>query len=543
RPMVVALNQIDLAKRRGIEIDTKKLEEMLGVPVVPTVAIRGTGLHELLQTVVDVVEGKTSAEGVKPEYHPQLESRIEKLVPLAESVEKDYPPRWTSIKLLEGDEEIEKRIMRRDERVVQASAILREEIEHLFKESSSEFIAFERYASIGRILDECQNFKTPEKLGYGERLDALTTHKVWGYLIMAGVLFSIFAAIFVIGDLLSGLINNALSGLGPLIIEGLGGGPIAEFIWLGPVQGVVAGITIALPFLIPFFIFLAILEGTGYLARIAFLMDTAMHRMGLHGKAFIPLMLGYGCNVPACLGCRVMESHRDRLIAVFAVTLVPCAAVTVVVLGLVGSYLGIGHAVLLYLFNLLIIFLLGRIAFKTVPGEPVGLIMEMPPYRVPSAKVVLRQTWARLKDFIIVAFPFIIIGSMILEGLRISGLLESIGDIFSPMTVGWLGLPVVAGVVLMFGILRKELSLIMYANLIGATSPIIDFSTAMTPVQMVVFTLVVMFFVPCIATLATLVREIGWKRTGIIALVELGLALLIGGLAFRALILFQGILG
>jgi ferrous iron transport protein B len=535
RPMVIALNQMDLARKKGIEINVDKLEEMLGVPVIPTVAIRSTGLHELLEAVVGVADGDISGDGVTPLYNPQLESRIETLELLVEDVEGEYPSRWISLKLLEGDEDISKRIGTKGGGVVDASTALQEELEDQFDQSSSELIASERYLYVGKVVDACQEITAPSELSWGERLDAVTTHGVWGYLIMVGVMFSIFATIFILGDLLSRSIDDAFSGLGPAVIDGLGGGPIAEFIWSGPLLGIVAGVTIALPFLIPFFIFLAILEGTGYLARIAFLMDSAMHRMGLHGKAFIPLMLGYGCNVPACLGCRVMETHRERLVAVFVVTLVPCAAVTVVVLGIVGTYVGIEYAFLLYMFNLLVIFILGRIAFKSLPGEPIGLIMEMPQYRVPSAEVVVRQTWARLKDFIIVAFPFIIIGSLVLSGLRIAGLLDPIGDALSPITVGLLGLPVAAGIVLIFGVLRKELTLIMFATLIAPAAGSVDFSTVMDPVQMIVFTLVVMFYVPCIATLAVLVREIGLKRTGIIVVVELLLALLIGSVAFRLL--------
>jgi ferrous iron transport protein B len=535
RPMVIALNQMDLARKKGIEIDVEKLEEMLGVPVIPTVAIRSTGLHELLQAVVGVTEGHVSADGVMPEYSSQLESRILTLSSLVKNVEKEYLSRWVSIKLLEGDENIIERIGRTEGIAVDASVALQGELEDVFDQSGSEIIASERYLFVGKVVDACQEITTPAELGWGERLDEVTTHGVWGYLIMIGVMFSIFATIFILGDLVSRTIDDAFSGLGPAVISGLGGGPIAEFIWSGPLLGIVAGVTIALPFLIPFFVFLAILEGTGYLARIAFLMDSAMHRMGLHGKAFIPLMLGYGCNVPACLGCRVMETHRERLVAVFVVTLVPCAAVTVVVLGIVGTYVGIEYAFLLYMFNLLVIFVLGRIAFKSIPGEPIGLIMEMPAYRVPSAGVVLRQTWVRLKDFIIVAFPFIIVGSLILSALRIAGLLDPIGDVLSPITVGLLGLPVAAGVVLIFGVLRKELTLIMFATLIAPATGSVDFSTVMDPVQMIVFTLVVMFYVPCIATLAVLVREIGLKRTSIIVVVELLLALLIGAVAFRVL--------
>jgi ferrous iron transport protein B len=538
RPMVIALNQMDLARKKGIEIDVEKLEEMLGVPVIPTVAIRSTGLHELLEAVVGVANGDISADGVTPGYGPQLESRIETLEPEIKELEVEYPSRWISFKLLEGDEEIQKLIQAKSASLVDAFTSLQEELEDRFDLSGSELVASERYFYVGKVVDACQEITAPSEISWGERLDAVTTHGVWGYLIMTGVMFSIFSTIFILGDFLSRSIDDAFSGLGPAVINALGGGPIAEFIWSGPLLGIVAGVTIALPFLIPFFIFLAILEATGYLARIAFLIDSAMHRMGLHGKAFIPLMLGYGCNVPACLGCRVMETHRERLVATFVVTLVPCAAVTVVVLGIVGAYVGIEYAFLLYMFNLLVIFILGRIAFKSLPGEPVGLIMEMPQYRVPSAKVVVRQTWTRLKDFIIVAFPFIIIGSLVLSGLRIAGLLDPIGDALSPVTVGLLGLPVAAGVVLIFGVLRKELTLIMFATLIAPATGSVDFSTVMDPVQMIVFTLVVMFYVPCIATLAVLVREIGLKRTSVIVVVELLLALLIGAVAFRLLDLF-----
>lgn len=535
RPMVIALNQMDLARKKGIEIDIKKLEEMLGVPVVPTVAIRNTGLHELMEAVVRVAEGRAPKKGSIAEYSSQVESRIGALIPYVSKVEKDYPPRWVSIKLLEGDENIVARTEKEAPGAVEASVVLQGELEDVFDQTASEIIASERYLVVGRVVDACQEITSPGVLGWSEKLDAITTHMVWGYLIMAGIMFSIFITIFLLGDLLSGALDDALSGLGPAVVEGLGGGPVAQFIWEGPLLGIVAGVTIALPFLIPFFIFLALLESTGYLARIAFLMDSAMHRMGLHGKAFIPLILGYGCNVPACLGCRVMETHRERLVAVFAVTLVPCAAVTVVILGTVGTYVGIGYAFLLYIFNLFVIFVLGRIAFKSLPGEPIGLIMEMPPYRVPSVGVVLRQTWARLKDFVIIAFPFIIVGSMILSAMSLADLLDPLSDFLAPLTVGLLGLPAITGVVLIFGVLRKEMTLVMLATLIVPIVGSSDFSLIMDPVQMIVFALFVMFYVPCIATLAVLVREIGWKRTGIIVVVELVLALVIGAVAFRVL--------
>jgi ferrous iron transport protein B len=278
---------------------------------------------------------------------------------------------------------------------------------------------------------------------------------------------------------------------------------------------------------VPFYILLALLEDSGYLPRAAFLMDNLMHKMGLHGKAFLPLMLGYGCNVPACIGCRIMETERERFLAAFVVTLIPCAARTVVILGLVGRYVGLHAALALYAFDLILIFALGRIAFKVLPGEPVGLIMEMPLYKRPLIKNIALKTWSRTRDFIYIAFPIIIIGSILLEALRLSGFVNYIVEASNPLMSGWLGLPAVASIPLIFGVLRKELTLIMLSELIPLDS--------LTPVQMVVFSLVIMLYIPCVATIATCKREFGWKKALGIALVDIALALFIGGIAYRIL--------
>jgi ferrous iron transport protein B len=260
-------------------------------------------------------------------------------------------------------------------------------------------------------------------------------------------------------------------------------------------------------------------------------MDNLMHKMGLHGKAFIPVMLSFGCNVPGCLGCRIMETTRERLLTAFVVTLVPCAATSVIILGLVGNFVGIEWALGLYAINLVIIFVLGRIAFKALPGEPTELIMEMSEYRMPHLKTVAKQTWFRLREFIVMAFPLIIAGSFVIKIAEVANLLQPIANIFSPVTVTWLGLPAVTGIALIFGVLRKELTLIMLATLLGTT----NFALVMTPAQMIVFTLVVMLYIPCVATIGALIKEFGWKKAALITVLEVALALLLGGIAFRLL--------
>jgi ferrous iron transport protein B len=263
-------------------------------------------------------------------------------------------------------------------------------------------------------------------------------------------------------------------------------------------------------------------------------MDRPCHTIGLHGKACIPLLLSFGCNVPACVGCRIMETKRDRFIAIFLSTLVPCSARTVVILGLVGAYVGIQWALGLYLFDFILIFLIGRLLNRILPGMSVGIIMEMPPYRLPSGKVIVKQAWNRFKPFLITALPLIIIGSIIIEAMRITNILSLVSNALSPITVAWLGLPAFTGFLFIFGVLRKEAALILLMTAAGT----LQIQSVMSPEQMIVFALVIMLYIPCIATIAALVRETGWKNATLITLTEVGLAIFIGGIAFRILTIF-----
>ena len=286
-----------------------------------------------------------------------------------------------------------------------------------------------------------------------------------------------------------------------------------------------------MPYIGPFYLALSVLEDSGYLARVAFLMDSAMHTMGLHGKAFIPVMLGFGCNVPAVLGARIMETERERLICAFVGSLVPCAARSIVIMGLVASYLGFRWALLLYLIDFALIFILGRLAYRVAPDEPVGLIMEMPGYRMPSLRTTAQRTWFRLRGFIYEAFPIMVAGNFVIQIAAALGLLRLVEEALSPVTVGWLGLPAAAGVVLVFGVLRKELTLILLGSLMGS----MNFASFLSPVQMFVFAFVVMIYVPCIATIAALVKEFGAKNAAIMSLVEIAVAVLLGGVILRLL--------
>jgi len=529
-PLIIALNQMDMAEKKGIKIDYEKLEKILGVPVVPTVAIKGEGIYELLKRAIEVIEKKA----IKPaavKYGEEIEERIRRLIDALKDTQLKYPVRWIAIKLLEGDEQVEKEIEKLNPRILELAEKLAEEIEKIHGHPCPTVITSERYEAAGRIARNVQQILPRIKPSLRERIHTLTTHSVAGYLIMALVVLGIFQTIFSFGDYTSELLSDILYSYEPLFEQFLGSGFLKEIIWGGVMEGIIANITIALPYIIPFYIILYTLEDSGYMARIAFLTDTLMHKIGLHGKAFIPIMLGYGCNVPACLGCRIMETERERFLAAFVVTLIPCAARTVIILGLVGAFLGMQWALALYIIDLAIVFLLGRLAFKALPGEPTALIMEMPDYRIPHLKTIVKQTWFRLREFLEISFPLIIVSSVIIKLVEVYGLLKPLSQILSPITVNWLGLPEITGVTLIFGILRKELTLIMLAALLGTT----NFQAVLTPLQMFVFTLVVMLYIPCIATIAACTREFGWKKALTITVIEILFAILAGGLAYRFL--------
>jgi len=540
-PIVMALNQMDFAAKKGLKINIDTLSKVLGIKIIPTVAGAGSGITELLSKVVTEATKEKTNRKTKLLYGKEIEERIQTIQNLVTAEVPElcavYPARWIAIKLFEQDADIVAKAEASPigKAVVKQVRALTNELEKVHGETAPVIMASERYALASKITKDAVTIEAIPRISIEQKLASVTTHKVTGYLILAGIVAIVFGIIFSGGNFLSEILGNVLSLLSVSIQTSLSSmlpSAAVDLIVNGLVGGVAAGITIALPYIVPFYIVLSFLEDSGYLPRAAFLMDNVMHKIGLHGKAFIPLILGYGCTVPACIGCKIMETHRERFLAAFVVMLIPCAARTVVILGLVGQHVGLGAVIGLYVFDLILVFALGRIAFKALPGEPVGLIMEMPNYKLPSAKTIALKTWNRTKDFIYVAFPIIIIGSLLVEGFALSGLMSYFVDAASPLMVWWLGLPAVAAIPLLFGVLRKELTLIMLATVLGSVGLSI---ISLSPVQMIVFTLVVMIYVPCIATIAACKKEFGWKKALAIAAIDIALALFIGGVAFRIL--------
>lgn len=363
-----------------------------------------------------------------------------------------------------------------------------------------------------------------------DRVDDVLLHPFWGYVGMILILYAFFQLVYGVGVLVEQPLMATLEQVTAQISLWMGEGKLLTELTIGAVEGVIAGLGIVLPYLVPFLFGLGLLEDIGYMARVAFLMDALMHRIGLHGKAIVPFILGYGCNVPAVMSTRTLEDPKERFVAAALATLVPCAAILSVVFGLVAFYLGPLVALILYLFNIFVIALVGRILTLMIPEDTPGLILEIPPYRIPTLQTVMQKAWFRIREFLVEAWPLLIAGSAILALANYFNAAVFFNNILRPVT--WtLGLPSATGVPLIFGIFRKELSLVMLGQALGSMS----FDTVLTSVQMITFTVFVMFYVPCLATLSALRRELGTRAmfiiTGMTVVIAMVTALLARGVA------------
>ncbi|MFX1311864.1 MAG: ferrous iron transport protein B [Promethearchaeota archaeon] len=580
-PIILAINQMDLLQRRNLKLNLKKLEEIFKLPVIPLVAIHGVGVHRLLEETIElVVYHKTSAhyiqDGIKIHeklshkgksvnesisikksfkfpnlssilsYGKEVEDKIHDIIDKIDTFSEyfsqyNYPSRFLAIKILENDEEIIKLFQTNEKTnyILEIVDKYREELENYHGEDISTIISSEIYTNINQIIEKVLILKdaAEKKAIWAEKLNHITTHSFWGYIILALILAGIYFFTSLVGGFFSGLIDDFYGFLSDNIYKIYSEDDLGvKLLWEGAIGGVFGAIGGVLVFVVPFFLIIEILQDSGYLPRAAFLMDRFMHFIGVHGKTIIPMILGFGCNVPACTGCRIMETVREKKISIALTSLVPCAAVMAVVLGLVGKYLGFWWVLILIVINFIVIVIIGKILNKIMPGQCTELIMEMHEYRIPNYSVILKQTWIRSREFIYKAMPIIIITGILLEILYMFRILDPINESLKPITVFWLGLPVITGIFLIYGILRKELTLVLLALL--ANSMNVSLLELLSPIQMIIFSLVTMLYIPCFATIVIIAKETNWKYALQISLLEIGIALLIGGIINWGFILF-----
>ncbi|MFW6123524.1 MAG: ferrous iron transport protein B [Thermodesulfobacteriota bacterium] len=521
-PMVVVLNMMDEAARKGISLKPTKLSHLLGVPVVTTVASQGKGLTELLENAVEAA--RVQVRPVQVVFSRDVEEEIAELSDNLEfkiAEDLDLPWRFFMVKLLEDDPYLLEEVERRDPDLLPIVKNYQIILGQTHGRPPEMVIASERHALAVNIFEQVAKVAPARKPGWRERLDFIATHKVWGYVVLAAILALFFQVVFRLGQVGEEFFLSYLELALNLTRDWLGAGTLGYYLLgEGLFMGIFGGVAIVLPYLVPFLLGLALLEDSGYLPRVAFLMDNLMHRLGLHGKSIIPFILGYGCSVPAVMAARILESARDRFVVSLLAILIPCSARTVIIFALVAYAIGPFYALGVYFLNLLVIAVLGRISTWILPEVSPGLIMEIPEYRRPTWSNVLQKSWRSLKDFVVVAWPILIIGSVILSLLKYYDLDRYINLGLEPLTAV-LGLPAAVGTTLIFGIMRKELSLVMLAAALGTT----EIQAVLTQTQLLTFTVFVLFYIPCAATIAALGREIGWRGAAAAVVVSLALAL------------------
>ncbi len=548
-PVVLGVNMVDVAKREGIEFDAHVLEAALGLPVVPMVASRNEGVAELLAAAAAVADGARDYAPDRPEIAAAHRPVYERMVELVDGAVPDgVPTDWAALKLLEGDREItdRARVWLPPGRWAGVHALLREHEDAVLD------VAGARYEWIGRMVRAAVRRPRLGQVSFTDRFDRLATHPGWGLALLLGVFGAVFWLTFsVAGPVQAWLEDTVVSAAAAALAGALADAPA----WLSGllVDGMLAGAGIVVtfvPILFVFFLALGFLEDTGYQSRMAYVMDRFMHRLGLHGKSFLPLFLGFGCNVPAVMGSRVIESRPARLLTIMLTPFVPCSARLLVLAFLVPLFFPAFPALVawgLVVLNLLVLVLIGllldRLAFRR---ERLAFIMEMPLYHVPNPRTILLFALNNVWTFMKRAATLIVVVSMVIwllvsyPGEHVNqSYLATFGKALEPVGA-WMGLDWRLIVATLSAFVAKENSIAALGIIFGTEGEGLGttLSALITPASALAFLVVNMLFVPCIATVAAVKQETrSWSWTGASAGLMLATALLFGVLVYQVAVL------
>ncbi|MBN2361094.1 MAG: ferrous iron transport protein B [Deltaproteobacteria bacterium] len=525
RPMVVALNMVDDASRKGIEIDADRLARALGVPVVATNGKTGDGVAQLFATAL-AQRKSPGAERLLTRGAAWFDGAVDAIGARLVAADPALQPErhLLAIKLLERDPLVRERLrsvlgadgwaqIEDQIAALEAQGGQRSELAVSAVRHNLAFVLFEQVARVGR---------TPRR-DLKRELDRIFMHPVLGYLMLALILAGAFALVFLVGRAIEPAILALFDRTSELAAAALGRDTVSNAVAHGILAGIGGGMVIAVPYLLPFFLILSLLEDSGYIARIAYLLDGLLHRIGLHGTSVIPLVLGYGCTVPGILATRILNSRRDKLITATLTSLIPCSARMTIIFGLVGFFISLPAAIGVYAIDLVVVIATGKVLSAAMPEVNPGLLMELPRYHLPQLKALAHKTWFRLREFVIIAWPLLIAGSVVLELINHWQLTPHINAGFAFFTRGVLGLPPAVGITLLFGLLRKELALVLLFGALGTS----DVGSVLSSVQIFTFVVFVTFYVPCLATIAALARELGWRTAAAISVVTFGIAVAI----------------
>jgi ferrous iron transport protein B len=563
-PLVLSFNVMDEATKQGYKIDVEQLSRLLGTPIIPTVGTKGKGIGELLEIVVDIVEGKREVTPLTFNYGEEIEFELQQLVSLIEKdqeLRRDYSVRWLAVKLLEEDGEILKLFEARPggQEVLTQLKQSSERLETLFHETSEALIAERRYGLVHGALQETVILPPQIRFTTSDAVDKILTNRALGIPIFVGVMWLAFQFVAKVGsDLLHQPIDAFFVWFGKtvklLLVSIEAPDWLASLITEGIIPGV-GGVAVFIPIIFSLFFVIALLEDSGYMARVAFIMDRLMHGIGLHGKSFLPMLLGFGCNVPAIMGTRILENQSDRILTILINPLMSCSArLPIYAIFAVAFFPHYQGTVVFSMYFLGILLAIGMgLLFKRVffPGESAPFIMELPPYRMPTLKSMLLHTWDRGKMFIKKMGGIILMVSIIIWFLgtfpwgvafaSAESYIGTIGRVFAPIFAP-LGFGTwQAAVSLVCGLLAKEVVVstlsILYVGGSGVTEAALarTLQGVFTPLTAYAFMAFSLIYTSCVATIATVRRESNsWAWTAFSVSYQFILAWLI------ALIVFQG---
>lgn len=600
--MVIALNMYDELESSGNKLDYIKLSQLIGVPMIPTVCRRGEGIDQLFHVIIGIYEGgdflsqkgeirseiledlrdwhKTyvpdyefgshkEEEDARPRgymrhihinHGPELERSIEevkKAISQNEDIRHKYSTRFLSIKLLENDKEIENFISTlpngKEIIAIRNKETLR--IRKVMNEDSEQAITDAKYGFITGALKETFTDNHLEKEQTTRVIDSIVTHRIWGYPIFFLFLYIMFEGTFVLGDYPMQGIEWLVDQLGNLIRNNMAEGPLKDLLIDGIIGGV-GGVIVFLPNILILYFFISILEDSGYMARAAFIMDKIMHRMGLHGKSFIPLIMGFGCNVPAIMATRTIEDRKSRLITMLVNPLMSCSARLPIYLVMIGAFFPNCASFMLlciYTAGILLAVIMARIFSKfLVKGEDSPFVMELPPYRMPTSKSIMRHTWEKGAQYLKKMGGIIMIASIIIwflgyypqhdayesvaeqqENSYIGQIGKAIEPVIKPLGFDWK-----LGIGLISGVGAKELVVstlgVLYTNEGDVENVNLSNRIPITPLVALAYMLFVLIYFPCIATFAAIKQESGsWKWAIFTAGYTTGLAWLVAFTVFQ----------
>ena len=580
--MVVALNMYDALLHSGNTLDHKKLGQLFGVPIVPTVSRTGKGIDNLFHVIIGLYEGadfigqkeeiqdeamreyrewhdkyvpdhkygshdeethdfdgKSYIRHIHINHGPELERSVDavkEVICKNENIRYKYSTRFLAIKLLENDKDIEQRVIStlpNGEEVIRVRDKEAERIRLSMNEDSEQAITDAKYGFITGALKETYTEKNQNTEMFTRIVDSIVTHKIWGFPIFFVFLYLMFECTFVFGEYPKGWIEWLVEQIASLAETFMPAGPLKDLIVDGIIGGV-GGVIVFLPNILFLYIFISFMEDSGYMARAAFIMDKIMHKMGLHGKSFIPLIMGFGCNVPAIMASRIIESRKSRLVTILINPLISCSARLPIYLVMIGAFFPSKASLVLlsiYVTGILLAVLMARIFSRfIVRGDDAPFVMELPPYRMPTAKSVLRHTWEKGAQYLKKMGGIIMIASVIIwflgyypnhdaysttaeqqENSYIGQIGKAIEPVIEPLGFDWK-----MGVGILSGIGAKELVVstlgVLYTNDDGIESVDLADRIPITPRVAYGYMLFVLIYFPCIATVAAIKNESGsWK--------------------------------